>query len=106
MIALVVLLVAIAVLIGLGFAFGGPALAVLGALAGALVVGYFVFMALSRRTPAEGDAARRGAGISRPRGAGRPEPLSLTLVESPTHPAGSDLKLSQDPARKPQNATH
>lgn len=53
MTALVALLVAIAVLVGLGFAFGGPALAVLGALASALVVGYFVFMALSRRTPAE-----------------------------------------------------
>jgi hypothetical protein len=51
--ALVVLLVAIAVLIGLGFAFGGPALAVLGGLAGLLVVGYFLFMAFSRRTPSE-----------------------------------------------------
>lgn len=53
MTALVVLLVAIAVLVGLGFAFGGPALAVLGALAGLLVIGYFLFMAFSRRAPSD-----------------------------------------------------
>ncbi len=56
MTALVVLLVAIAVLVGLGFAFGGPALAILGGLAVLLVVGYFLVMALSRRTP--GDVTR------------------------------------------------
>jgi hypothetical protein len=53
MTALVALLVAVAVLVGLGFAFGGPALAVLGGLAGLLVVGYFLVMAFSRRTPTE-----------------------------------------------------
>ena len=53
MTALVARVVAVAVLVGLGFAFGGPALAVLGGLAGLLVVGYFLVMAFSRRTPSE-----------------------------------------------------
>jgi hypothetical protein len=53
MTALVALLVAVAVLVGLGFAFGGPALAVLGGLAGLLVVGYFLVMAFSRWPPSE-----------------------------------------------------
>jgi hypothetical protein len=45
MTALIVVLAAAAVLVGLGFAFGGPALAVLLILAGLLVVGWFVIWA-------------------------------------------------------------
>jgi hypothetical protein len=54
--AIVIVLVAVGTLVGLGFAFGGPALAVLLVLAG-LVVGWLVIMGFSRRTPA--DVARQ-----------------------------------------------
>jgi type III secretory pathway component EscV len=53
MTALIVVLVTAAVLVGLGFAFGGPALAILLILAGLVVVGWFVMMGLARRTPTE-----------------------------------------------------
>jgi hypothetical protein len=55
--ALVIVLVVVGTLVGLGFAFGGPALAVLLVLAGLLVVGWLVFLGFSRRTA--GDVARR-----------------------------------------------
>jgi hypothetical protein len=53
MTALIVVLVTVAVLVGLGFAFGGPALAILLVLAGLVVVGWFVMMGLARRAPTE-----------------------------------------------------
>jgi membrane protease YdiL (CAAX protease family) len=56
MTAIVILLVVAGTLVGLGFAFGGPALAVLLVLAGLVVVGWLVLMAFSRRSP--GDLAR------------------------------------------------
>ena len=54
--AIVIVLVVVGTLVGLGFAFGGPALAVLLVLAGLVVVGWLVVMGFSRRTP--GDGAR------------------------------------------------
>jgi hypothetical protein len=54
---IVIMLVAVGTLVGLGFAFGGPALAVLLVLAGLLVLGWLIFLGFSRRTP--GDVARR-----------------------------------------------
>lgn len=55
--AIVILLVAVGTLVGLGFAFGGPALAVLLVLAGLLVLGWLVFLGFSRRTA--GDIPRQ-----------------------------------------------
>jgi fatty acid desaturase len=55
--AIVILLVVVGALVGLGFAFGGPALAVLLVLAGLVVVGWLIFLGFSRRTP--GDVARQ-----------------------------------------------
>jgi hypothetical protein len=43
-------------LVGLGFAFGGPGLAILLVLAGLLVLGWLVFLGFSRKTA--GDVAR------------------------------------------------
>lgn len=57
MTAIVIILVVVGTLVGLGFAFGGPALAVLVGLAVAVAVGWLVFMGLSRRTV--GDVARQ-----------------------------------------------
>ncbi len=57
MTAIVIVLVAVGALVGLGFAFGGPALAVLLVLAGLVVVGWLVVLGFSRRTA--GDVARQ-----------------------------------------------
>jgi hypothetical protein len=57
MTAIVIVLVAVGTLVGLGFAFGGPALAVLLVLAGLVVLGWLVLLGFSRRTP--GEVARR-----------------------------------------------
>jgi hypothetical protein len=54
---IVVMLVIVGALVGLGFAFGGPALAVMLVLAGLLVLGWLVFLGFSRKTA--GDVARR-----------------------------------------------
>jgi hypothetical protein len=51
--AFLIPIIAIAVLVSLGFAFGGPALAVLLSLAGLVAVGWFLLAARSRRSPAE-----------------------------------------------------
>jgi predicted transporter len=53
MTAIVIVLVVVGTLVGLGFAFGGPALAVLLVLAGLVVLGWLVVMAFSRRTPSD-----------------------------------------------------
>lgn len=57
MTAIVIILVVVGTLVGLGFAFGGPALAVLVGLAVAVAVGWLIFMGFSRRTA--GDVARQ-----------------------------------------------
>ena len=56
MTGIVIMLVVVGALVGLGFAFGGPALAVLLVLAGLLVLGWLVFLGFSRKTA--GDVAR------------------------------------------------
>jgi predicted transporter len=50
---IVIILVAVGTLVGLGFAFGGPALAVLLVLAGLVVLGWLLVLGLSRRTPTD-----------------------------------------------------
>jgi predicted transporter len=54
--AIVIVLVVVGALVGLGFAFGGPALAVLLVLAALIGLGWLLVMGLSRRTP--GDVVR------------------------------------------------
>jgi hypothetical protein len=56
MTGIVIVLVVVGTLVGLGFAFGGPALAVLIVLAALVVLGWLLVMAFTRRTP--GDVAR------------------------------------------------
>jgi predicted transporter len=56
MTGIVIILVIVGALVGLGFAFGGPALAVLLVLAALVGLGWLVVMAFSRRSP--GDVAR------------------------------------------------
>lgn len=56
MTGIVIVLVAVGTLVGLGFAFGGPALAVLIVLAALVALGWLVVLAFSRRSP--GDVAR------------------------------------------------
>jgi hypothetical protein len=51
--AFLIPIIAIAVLVGLGFAFGGPALAVLLVLAGLVALSWLLLVARSRRSPAE-----------------------------------------------------
>ena len=53
MTGIVIILVAVGTLVGLGFAFGGPALAVLLVLAGLVVLGWLLVLGLSRRTPTD-----------------------------------------------------
>jgi hypothetical protein len=55
--AIVIVLVVVGTLVGLGFAFGGPALAVLLILAALVVLGWLLVLAFSKRTPT--DVARR-----------------------------------------------
>jgi hypothetical protein len=55
--AFVIPIVAIAVLVGLGFAIGGPALAILLALAGVVALGWLIAVGLSRKSAA--DVAQR-----------------------------------------------
>jgi hypothetical protein len=54
---IVIVLVVVGALVGLGFAFGGPALAVLLVLAGLLVLGWLIFLGFSRKTAS--DVARQ-----------------------------------------------
>jgi predicted transporter len=54
---IVVMLVVVGALVGLGFTFGGSALAVMLVLAGLLVLGWLVFLGFSRKTA--GDVARQ-----------------------------------------------
>jgi hypothetical protein len=51
--AIVVVLVTVAVLVGVGAAIGGVALAVLVAVAAVIVLGWLLFMGMSRRSPRE-----------------------------------------------------
>jgi predicted transporter len=53
MTAIVIVLVVVGTLVGLGFAFGGPALAVLLILAALVVLGWLLVLAFSRRTPTD-----------------------------------------------------
>jgi predicted transporter len=53
MTGIVIVLVVVGTLVGLGFAFGGPALAVLIVLAALVVLGWLLVLAFSRRTPGE-----------------------------------------------------
>jgi hypothetical protein len=57
MTAFVIPIVVVAILVGLGFAFGGPALAVLLALAAVVAIGWVIAVALSRKSAA--DVTRR-----------------------------------------------
>ena len=57
MTAIVIVFVVVGTLVGLGFAFGGPALAVLLILAALVVLGWLLVLAFSRRTPS--DVAQR-----------------------------------------------
>jgi predicted transporter len=54
---IVIILVVVGTLVGLGFAFGGPALAALLVLAALIGLGWLLVMGLSRRSP--GDVARQ-----------------------------------------------
>ena len=56
MTGLVIVLVVVGTLVGLGFAFGGPALAVLIVLAALIALGWLLVLAFNRRSP--GAAAR------------------------------------------------
>ena len=56
MTGIVIVLVVVGTLVGLGFAFGGPALAVLIVLAALVALGWLLVLAFKRRTP--GDVAR------------------------------------------------
>jgi predicted transporter len=51
--AIVIVLVVVGTLVGLGFAFGGPALAVLLILAALVVLGWLLVLAFSKRTPTD-----------------------------------------------------
>ena len=53
MTAIVIILVVVGTLVGLGFAFGGPALAVLLILAALIVLGWLLVLAFSKRTPTD-----------------------------------------------------
>jgi predicted transporter len=54
---IVIVLVVVGALVGLGFAFGGPALVVLLVLAALIALGWLLIMGLSRRTPGDVDDA-------------------------------------------------